>query len=394
MTPRLLHVIASTDPASGGPIEALRQLDHRWTQDGSAVSEVVSTDPADARYLTRHPFPVHAMGGTSTLSRLPGLQRYGYSERLVPWLRAHVADYDAVIVHGLWNYASLAASRVLVGASTPYFVFTHGMLDPWFRKRYPLKHVAKQLFWTFGEGRLLAGADAVLFTCAEEQKLARKPFLGHPYKGLVVGLGISAPPDEIDERQARALAEAVPELGPAPYILFFGRIHPKKGCDLLIEAFARTAAQSDVRLVMAGPDSEGWAETLKQRADALGVADRVVWPGPLYDDAKWGALRGAQAMILPSHQENFGIAVAEALAVGTPVLISDKVNIWREIEESGGGLVETDTLGGTEALLSRWLSLSDDARRTMRFKALVAFQRHFDIRETAASLVRVIEATS
>ena len=145
---------------------------------------------------------------------------------------------------------------------------------------------------------------------------------------------------------------------------------------------------------MAGPDSEGWAEILKQRADALGLGDRVVWPGPLYDDAKWGVLRGAQAMILPSHQENFGIAVAEALAVGTPVLISDKVNIWREIVQAGAGLVETDTVEGTEALLSRWASLSDDARQAMRVKALAAFQRHFDIRETAANLVRAIEATS
>jgi glycosyltransferase involved in cell wall biosynthesis len=111
----------------------------------------------------------------------------------------------------------------------------------------------------------------------------------------------------------------------------------------------------------------------------------------LRGDLKWGAFYASDAFVLPSHQENFGIAVAEALGCGLPVLISDKVNIWREVQSDGAGLVGPDTADGTEHNLRRWLALDSLARRSMREAARASFERRFTADATARSLLAVLQ---
>jgi glycosyltransferase involved in cell wall biosynthesis len=321
------------------------------------------------------------------------LQHYGYTRHLIPWLKRHAADYDAIIVNGLWNFSAFAAAMALPGRKTPYFVFTHGMMDPWFKRTYPLKHLAKLVFWLLCEGRLLAGARKVFFTTEEERRLAHGQFPLWRYNEQVVGYGTAAAPPPTPEQRA-AFQAKTPELGDRPYLLFLSRIHRKKGCDLLVDAFAKIAKeQPDLQLVVAGPDQENLVAALRERAEALGVGDRIHWPGMLKGDAKWGGYRGAEAFILPSHQENFGIVVAEALACGTPVLISDKVNIWREVEAAGAGLVRPDDAGGTEDLLRAWLALSDTDRAAMRVAAHQTFEKNFDVATIAPALLEIIKSS-
>ncbi|MFT3997299.1 MAG: glycosyltransferase [Asticcacaulis sp.] len=373
---KLLHVIASVNPADGGPIEGLRKQ-HTVTA-GEVEREIVSMDAPDAPYLAGFPMKVYAMG-----QRRPPYLPYSISPDMVPWLRANAGKYDAVIVHGLWNYAVRAAARVLPGSGVPYFVFTHGMMDPWFRKAYPLKHAAKQMFWLTSEGPLMAGARSVFFTSEEEKLLARGVFFGHPYKETVVKYGTAAPPEHT-QAQAEAFAACVPALGDRPYLLFLSRIHPKKGCDLLIEAFAAIAdKRPELDVVIAGTDQVGWQAELQAQAARLGLSQRVHFSGPLFGDAKWGAMHGAEAFVLPSHQENFGIAVAEALACARPVLISNQVNIWREIEADGAGLVAPDTVEGVSSLLERWGTADAATRQAMSVAALNCFRGRFDINITA-----------
>jgi len=355
----------------------------------NTITEIVSLDDKGEPFLDDISVKVHAVGVRHPL--FSALDHYRYSQHFVPWLRKNADRYDAIIVNGLWNYAPFGASRVLTTASTPYFVFTHGMMDPWFKRTYPVKHMAKQAFWIAGEGRLLAGAKSVLFTCEEERRQARGQFWGHSYREAVVGFGASPPPPQTKQLDL-AFRSAVPTLKQKPYLLFFSRIHRKKGCDLLIEAFARTLAENPgVDLVMAGPDQTGWRPELEKLANDRGVGDRIHWPGPIYGEGKWGALYGADAFVLSSHQENFGIAVAEALGCGIPVLISNKVNIWREIEEGQGGLVEDDTLEGTTRLLLKWFAASSDRRLALRAGAAAVFESRFDVRRTAPSLISTIE---
>jgi hypothetical protein len=157
---KLLHVIPTVNPLGGGPMEGVRQRGLRLLEMGHSV-ELVTLDELSAPYLSGYPLPVHPLG--------PTRGGYGYTPRLVPWLRAHARDYDAVVINGLWQYHSLATWRALMPMGVPYHVFTHGMLDPWFKRTYPLKHLKKWLYWPWAEYRVLRDATSVLFTSEEER---------------------------------------------------------------------------------------------------------------------------------------------------------------------------------------------------------------------------------
>jgi len=389
---KILHVIATADPASGGPIEGIVRQNEATKH--LCDRELVTVDPPSAPFLESFGLRVHALGRAPDARFNRGfLRHYGYTPHLISWLRRHAREYDTIIVNGLWNFTAFSASMALPGHRTPYFVFTHGMMDPWFKETYPLKHLAKIAFWIFVEGRLLAGARKVFFTSEEERRLAHGQFPLWRYKEQVVGYGTAAPPPASTAQRA-AFEAVAPNVGGRPYLLFLSRIHRKKGCDLLIDAFAKVASQRpDLQLVIAGPDQEGLVSVFQERAKALGMAERIHWPGMLKGDAKWGAYRGAEAFILPSHQENFGIVVAEALACGAPVLITNKVNIWREIEASSAGLVENDDAEGAEALLSGWLAMDEGQRAAMRAAALQAFEKHFDVAQVGPALIQTIEGS-
>ena len=160
---------------------------------------------------------------------------------------------------------------------------------------------------------------------------------------------------------------------------------------MLIEAFARRApGDQRTHLVMAGPDQAGWASELRDRATRLGIAERVTFTGMLDGSMKWSALRAADVFVLPSHQENFGLSVAEALACRVPVLMSNRVNIWREVQGDGAGFIENDDLSGTERLLRRWFDAPDAQREEMRACAAECFTKRFEIGHAAASLLKIL----
>jgi glycosyltransferase involved in cell wall biosynthesis len=380
---KVLRVISSINPQGGGPIEGVKQLQGPLEQLGVDV-EIVCCDAPDAPWLAASGLPVvHALG--------PAKSSYAYAPRLLPWLRENASRFDAVIVNGIWQYHGMAVRKALAGTGVPYFVFTHGMLDPWFKHTYPLKHLKKWLYWPWGEYRVLRDARAVIFTCEEERLLARQSFWLYRANEAVTAYGTSSPPANGDELAQRFL-EANTHLRDKRIVLFLSRIHEKKGCDLLLDAFAKVAASDQrLHLVMAGPDQTGWTATLRVQAEKLGIADRISWPGMLQGDDKWGAFYAAEVFCLPSHQENFGIVVAEALACGKPVLISNKVNIWREIEADQAGFIDDDTVDGTVRNLQRWLALNADGYAESSARARQCFMSRFHIRRAAERLVEIIQ---
>jgi glycosyltransferase involved in cell wall biosynthesis len=379
---KLLHIIPSVDPRCGGTIECVNQISAAHQNLGVRV-EICSLDAPESECVASSKIPIHALG--------PALGKYGYSSILVTWLKANAHKYDAVIVNGLWQYAGFAVWRALAGTSTPYFVFVHGMLDPWFKRAYPLKHLKKWLYWPWAEYRVLRDAENVIFTCEEECLLAKESFWLYKVKAVVTALGIRNPPVGEDEFRAFFISQ-YPHLLGKRLLLFLSRIEEKKGCDLLIEAFAKVA-ERDVRLhlVMAGPDQAGGGVKLKAQALSLGIEQRITWTGMLQGDLKWGAYYAAEVFCLPSHQENFGIVVAEALACGKPVLISNKVNIWREIQADGAGLVAEDTLGGTVANLERWLDMSKQEFHSMQALTKICFTSRFHVQRAAVQLLEIIK---
>jgi glycosyltransferase involved in cell wall biosynthesis len=342
---KLLRVIATVDPATGGPVTGMRAITPLLARLGHSTDFLTVDDPC-AGYLQSWVGQTFAMG--------PAANSYAYTARIRPWLEKNIDHYDAVIVHGLWQYLGLAVRSVTLARNgPPYFVMPHGMLDPSIRSTYPIKHIKKWLYWQLAERRVLRDARAVFFTCQEERRLARKTFPFYECNERVISYGAARPEGSPAAWQAAWQARS-PSSASHRYFLFLGRIHSKKGIELLLRAYSqitRTYALSHggtpPDLVIAGPClDERYLSTLKTLAQAEGIGANVHWPGMLTGDAKWGALANAEAFVLPSYQENFGIAVVEALACGTPVLISDRVNIWHELDTDKVALIEPATHDG------------------------------------------------
>lgn len=377
---RILHVISTVDPAAGGPSESVRTL--LGFKEIGYLGEVVTLDPPDAPFLAALPFTVHALG--------PRRATYGFEPQLYRWLQDNQHRFDGIVVNGLWQFGGVATLLALRGHKA-YLIFSHGMLDPYFKRAFPAKHFKKWIYWLLAEFWVLRGAYRVLFTTQEEARLARQSFWLHQWRGFVVPYGCARPPAD-----SAALHDAFYACASAirdqRFLLFLGRIHRKKGCDLLIDSFVRLATlDPGLHLVMAGPDPQGWSAELEQIADRAGVADRILWPGMLKGDAKWGAFYLCEAFILPSHQENFGIAVAEALACGKPVLLADKVNIAPQIAADGAGLMELDTQQGTDNLLRRWIDMPTAQRAAMGRQALLTFEQRYDMRNNAIAIMQLFQ---
>lgn len=402
---RLLHIIGSMDPSSGGPCQGIRSSAPELEK-LEVYREVVCFDHSDATYLGLDMFPVNALGKGEGL--------WQYNRNLVPWLRDNLHRFDVVISNGLWIYHTFAICQVLKEQlkskktntvpkqpKIKWFLMPHGMLDPYFQRApdRKLKALRNWIYWYLVENKVVRQADGLLFTCETELLLARETFKWYqPKREINVGYGTETPPTYTNTMQQAFLAKC-PEVTDVPYILFLSRIHPKKGVDLLVKAYIALSENNPdsitplPKLVIAGPGLETpFGQSilnLVQHSHTIGSS--IFFPGMLSGDAKWGAFYGCQAFILPSHQENFGIAVAEALACSKPVLISDQVNIWREIETEGGGIIAENTLDGIQELLNRWQGLTTDKRTEMGEKARSTFEKYFEIKSAA---IRFKEAIS
>jgi glycosyltransferase involved in cell wall biosynthesis len=380
---RILHLVNTLSPDTGGPAHVVRMLAKSYLKAGTHV-EVVTLDDPSAPFLRDFPCRVYPLGQSY-------LGRYALSPRLVRWLLAHARHYDAIVMNGIWTFPGFSLFCVTRLTGTPYGVFVHGALDPWFNRQYPLKHLKKILYWPV-QYSVLRNAMTVFFTTQTEQDLAKTSFWPNTWNSMVIPYGIHDPEkDHIDSRfQTEAFYSKYPHLRGRRFLLFLGRIHEKKGCDLLIEGFASNSGCAlDCDLVIAGPDQVGMRAKLEKRAAQLGIATRVHWTGMIEGELKWGAVRACDAFVLPSHQENFGISVVEALAVGRPVLISNQVNIWRHIVEDCVGLVEDDTQMGTSTLLRRWFELQSRERDEMAARARCCFLSRFNIDRAVATINKV-----
>jgi glycosyltransferase involved in cell wall biosynthesis len=389
---KLLHVISSMNPRKGGPCQGVRNLAPRVCERGNNV-EVVCLDDPNSNYLAHEAIPIHALG--------TGIGPWSYHPALPGWLKKNLRRFDGIILNGLWQFPGFCLSD-LAGHSDipPYFVFPHGMLDPWFQRAPERRFKAARnwFYWKFVEHNVIQRAEAVLFTCAEEMRLAQGTFQPYqPKRQINVGYGVSDPPERSQALQL-AFEEKCPGIKHRPYLLFLGRIHPKKGLDILIQAYAAIygskleASKRAPSLVIAGPGSEtDFGKQMFELAASTCPSGSIFWPGMLTGDAKWGALYGAEALVLVSHQENFGIAVAEALSCGTPVLISNQINIWREIEEDNAGFVVDDTLAGSEHLLERWKTLSPVDYTKMKRAAQSSYENRFGIARAALNVVTLLE---
>ena len=320
-----------------------------------------------------------------------------YNANLSTFLKLNFTNYDVIIIEGLWLYHSFCTANVFKwfkknknNINLPkIYCMPHGMLDPWFQnnKSRKLKAIRNYFYWHLVEKYVVNNVDGILFTCEEELLLARTTFSDyHPNKEINIGYGIEAPPGN-NIKFNEAFEKIIPMIKDKRYFLFLSRIDYKKGVDLLIEAYNLISKDNPnlPHLVIAGPNDSKYAKDMILLAKGN---PKIHFTGMLKGSEKWGALYGCEAFILPSHQENFGIAVAEALAYSKPVLISNKVNIYREIEEGGAGIINQDTLDGTVSNLTQLLDLNTIERQKMCELAHLVFLKHFNIENAAKKLVQ------
>jgi glycosyltransferase involved in cell wall biosynthesis len=379
---RVLQTVQTLNPETGDVARAVISLSKGLQQHG-VQTEIVALDKPDSPWLRDQSVAVHSLG--------EGLTNYRYSRALSNWLRKNGDKFDCVVVHGIWQHQSFAVWQRFHKTATPYFVFPHGMLDPWFKRTFPLKHVKRWLCWPWGDYRVLRDAAGVIFTSEEERSRARRSFWLYRAKEKISPLGIEEPRRAGSEARHLFVAK-FPEIEKTRMLLFLGRIHPKNGCDLAIDALPRRASEDQVTLVLGGPDQGSWTQQLREHVARMDIAPRVTFAGMLEGALKRGAFENADAFILPSHHENFEVSVIEALSFGLPVLISDRVSIWREIVADHAGFVESDNLAGTTRLIERWLHTSPDEQDLMRVNARNCFLRRFEINRAAASLLAILRA--
>ena len=396
---KILHIIGSMDPKSGGPCQGIRNSNTEMAKLGT-TREVVSLDPPDAAFLGMDDFPVHPLGPTTGV--------WQYTPKLKPWLLTNLSRFDVVIINGIWIFSSYMAWKTLkiIKKQQPnkaprLFIMPHGMLDPYFQRARGrrLKAIRNWFYWHIIENKVINDADGILFTCKMELMLARQAFSGYkPQKEINVGYGIVAPP-EYNMGMYNTFIEKCKGLENKPYLLFLSRIHIKKGVDLLIKSYAaivneaRTNGREIPKLVIAGPglDTTYGKKTLNLVASYPEIKDSVLFPGMLTGDAKWGALYNCDAFVLPSHQENFGIAIVEAMACQKPVLISNQINIWIEIKDNNAGIIVADTFDCTKKMLQQWLNLSLDEREKMGHKASDLFKHLFNVEATSVAFLNAIK---
>ncbi len=322
---RILHVIGDLAPASGGPAKAGFEMARALVRRGHEVA-IYTTDfgqPAGT--------PRDQLRDGVRLRFFP-LQAPRIWLASWPMRRALARDlpkFDLLHLHSLYLFHDWAAGNLAMRIAKPYLVRPHGSLDPYIFRRHRLK---KAIFDLWFQNRVLAGASAIHYTAQEEMHLA-EPYV-HGAPGVVIPNGID-PADYTQLPPQGTFRARHPEIGDRRILLFLSRINFKKGLDILAGAVGQLK-RDDVHLVIAGPDGGYLAETQRFVAEA-GIAARTTFTGMLTGQDKLAAFADATLFVLPSYSENFGIAVVEAMACGVPVLISDKVNIWREVVADGAG---------------------------------------------------------
>lgn len=372
---KILQVVPSLSPRTGGPAKAALELSEELALQGEEVT-IFSTDhgfeensrplpigvtvQAPPRHSEPRPFgagrriskceilPLRfAQGQDDGTKRLPigrGFEiqlfkyrrprSYFYSPDLREALEREIRAFDVVHIHGLWLYPTFIASRICQKKRVPYLIRPCGMLDS-----FSLAHhaIRKNLYRFFIEDRNLREAEAIHFTSEEERR--RAGVWGSNGRAVVVPLGINVDDDSIFP-PAGEFRKRFQFLQGKKIVLFLGRVNFKKGLDLLIDAFAQVAKEvTNVHCVIAGPDDEGYGRKVRGWIEKKEVKDRVTMTGFVEGKEKLALFRASNIFCLPSHQENFGMAVVEAMSAGLPVVVSDQVALHKEIQNCEAGIV-------------------------------------------------------
>jgi len=369
---KILQIVPSISLVYGGPSQMVKGLSSALASQGVEVT-VLTTDsngdvgqpPLDVPLNQ----PVEQDGYQVRYFRCSPFRRYKFSIDLLRWLSQHAKEFDLAHIHALFSPVSTAAATVARNKKLPYILRPLGTLDPADLRK---KRRFKQIYAALLEGPNLAGAAGIHFTSKQEAKISER--FGTHTPDLVIPLGVQPPQPPLvrGEKEEGMTAKGIARMkwripDDQPLVLFMSRIDPKKGLNLLIPALERLLGSGlDFHFVLAGasPQSPDYEKQIQEQLKASTLSSRTTITGFVTGELKAALLQDADLFVLPSYYENFGIAVAEAMVAGTPVVISDQVHIWEEVKGAEAGWVspcEVDAL--TECLREALQDVGEQKRR-------------------------------
>jgi glycosyltransferase involved in cell wall biosynthesis len=310
----VLHVLGLLNQNTGGPLRGVLDMSAKAGQYG-LKTEILGQGPIN---IHDNPFPPGAF------HCLPGWPAGGFSfsTAIWGWCRSNLHRFDGVVLHGMWTYNNWAMSRSCLRSGTPYAVFAHGMLDRWpILGQGRLKRWKKIAYWHWRERRVVSGARAAFFTTQRELDHSRSTLR---LPDIPCHLSPFCPGIRVEHVEQPERADLIQQSG-TRCVLFLGRLHPKKGLDLLLRAWTRAKMPTTWKIVIAGPGDADYVSKLKRLAADLGILDAVRFTGPVAGADKQYLLGVASWFVLPSSQENLGVAPIEAILMGCPVALSTEV---------------------------------------------------------------------
>ncbi len=382
---RVLQILPYYQPAYryGGPVKSVQGLNKALVQAGVDVT-VFTTNIDGAQDLDVPLGKEVVIDGVKVYYYPVQKPRsYIYSPQLKQALQAHLSTFDLVHIHGLYVYPTAVAARLCRQYDIPYLIAPRGMLDEYaMQTGSAVKRGRKRTYLRLVERRTLDGAAAIHFTAEEERQ--QSLYACSAERAVIV-------PNALDVAEF-PLKDEVDDSGETDTVLFLSRLHPHKGLDILIPAFAQVVKQHPrARLRLVGPDNTHYFAHIQALITQYQLEDYVCYDGMLLGADKVSAMHGAFLFVLPSNSESFGMSIVEALACGTPVVISDRVNIYREIETARCGIVaKRDVTEFANGMLALLQNPTEAKQMGLRGRALV--EEKFTWTAVADSMKTVYES--
>jgi glycosyltransferase involved in cell wall biosynthesis len=382
---RVLQIISSVADVHGGASTAIWTTMEALRRRGVRADLVTTDEDGPGRRLNV-PLGTFTHHGEHRVCYFPHrLDRYTTSWPMARWLLAHVRDYDVVHVHGLFRFVNGAAAYAAMLRNVPYVLTLHNTLGAWgMRNRRPL---LKRLSIGLIEGRIIDRARKVHLCSADELRqvsLVRQ--LGARSVVFPLGADLSIGPSltSVDTPEHESILQAFQG---RQIVLFLSRIHRIKGLDRLLSAFAQIqAAHPEAVLVVAGSGDVALTTSLHEQARQLGIEQRIHWLGFVQGRLKSELLARAAVFVLPSHSENFGYAVVEALLAGLPVVTTDQVPSGEFVIAARAGIVCDGTPERLAHAITEMLRLPEETRRALGLRASSDVRRQLSLETFGESL--------
>ena len=371
---KILRIIHTLNPELGGPSNAIIHNSKALKKNGFSV-DILTSDKKN--FSQNKNIKVYNMG--------PSFGNYGFNFKIVYWLLKNKKNYDVFIIHELWRFYSFLARLILDN----YYVFTHGQLDPFFKKNL-FKRLKKQIYWRLFEKKNLLKSKSVLLTTDEEKKLLDRTFVNTA--GItknVVGYGIYK--SDIEKKKKKiSFFKKFPYLKDRKFLIFLGRFHEKKGCEILIYSVKKIVKKNiKINILMVGPNNK-LKRKLQELCKSLNIERNFFWSDMLVGKEKFGAIYASEGMVLASHGENFGLSIAESLSCSTPVITTDKVNIFKSIIKNNAGLISKNNVNDFSKNLEKFCKFDKKKLNQLSKNSKLCFNKNFNFAKIKNRLAELL----